>query len=62
MEFGDKVHNKKEEDYLFPLLIQRGIPESGPIRVMLFEHQAERDLLQKMMTDVQIVESACCRR
>ncbi|TFG70765.1 MAG: DUF438 domain-containing protein [Anaerolineales bacterium] len=55
MEFGDKVHNKKEEDFLFPLLIERGIPESGPIRVMLFEHQAERDLLQKMMTDVKVL-------
>lgn len=57
MEFGDKVHNKKEEDFLFPLLIQRGIPESGPIRVMLYEHQSERDLLQKMMADVKALKS-----
>ena len=57
VEFGDKVHNKKEEDFLFPLLIQRGIPESGPIRVMLFEHEAERDLLQKMMMQVQSLNS-----
>ena len=57
MEFGDKVHNTKEENYLFPLLIQRGIPESGPIRVMLYEHQAERDLLQKMVTEVKTLNS-----
>ncbi len=55
MEFGDKIHNKKEEDFLFPLLIQRGIPESGPIRVMVYEHPAERDLLQKMMTEVKTI-------
>ena len=57
MEFGDKVHNMKEEGYLFPLLIQRGIPESGPIRVMLYEHQAERDLLQKMVTEVNTINN-----
>ncbi|MDF1515489.1 MAG: PAS domain-containing protein [Anaerolineae bacterium] len=57
VEFGDKVHNIKEETYLFPLLIQRGIPESGPIRVMLYEHQMERDLLQKMMTQVKTLNT-----
>lgn len=53
LEFGDKVHNKKEEDHLFPLMQERGIPvEGGPLGVMLMEHQAERDLLEKMMLDV----------
>lgn len=52
MEFGDKIHNKKEEDHLFPLMIERGIPKDGPIRVMLMEHDEERGLLQQMLTDI----------
>jgi DUF438 domain-containing protein len=48
LEFGDRIHNKKEEEVLFPLMVKRGIPASGPIRVMLMEHEAERTLLQQM--------------
>jgi DUF438 domain-containing protein len=48
LEFGDRIHNQKEEQVLFPLMVERGIPESGPIRVMLMEHEAERTLLQQM--------------
>lgn len=33
----------------FPLLTERGIPEDGPIRVMLMEHESERTLLADMM-------------
>jgi len=50
IQFGDKIHNTKEEEILFPLMGERGIPvEGGPLGVMLMEHQAERDLLGKMM-------------
>jgi len=53
LEFGDKVHNKKEEDHLFPLMQERGIPvEGGPLGVMLAEHEAERQLLSRLMTEV----------
>lgn len=53
LEFGDKVHNRKEEDYLFPFMNEKGIPtQGGPIGVMLMEHQAERDLLERMMQTV----------
>jgi len=48
LEFGDRIHNQKEEQVLFPLMVERGIPESGPIRVMLIEHEAERTLLGQM--------------
>jgi hypothetical protein len=49
MEFGDKIHNRKEEEFLFPLMQARGIPsQGGPLGVMLMEHQAERQLLQQM--------------
>ena len=38
-QFADKCHHAKEEDLLFPLLKERGIPEQGgPIGVMLHEH------------------------
>jgi len=49
LEFGDRIHNTKEEKWLFPLLTERGIPEDGPIRVMLMEHESERALLADMM-------------
>jgi DUF438 domain-containing protein len=50
LEFGDKMHNTKEEKFLFPLMGRKGLPvEGGPIGVMLMEHEAERKLLQKMM-------------
>lgn len=53
LEFGDKIHNKKEEDFLFPLMEQRGIPrEGGPLGVMLMEHEAERNLLTTMLGQV----------
>jgi len=49
LEFGDKVHNSKEENKLFPLMAEKGIPiEGGPLGVMLMEHKAERELLTKM--------------
>jgi len=49
LEFGDKVHNAKEEDFLFPRMSQRGIPvQGGPLGVMLAEHEAERELLGRM--------------
>ncbi len=49
-EIGDKIHNKKEEDFLFPLMESKGIPrDGGPIGVMLQEHQIERELLSQLM-------------
>ncbi len=49
LEFGDKIHNTKEEKFLFPLMGKRGAPtEGGPIGVMLLEHDLERKLLAKM--------------
>lgn len=50
LEFGDHIHNKKEEEFLFPLMVKRNIPQDGPIRVMLLEHETERELLHDMQT------------
>lgn len=50
LEFGDKVHNRKEEELLFPHMESKGIPvKGGPLGVMLMEHQAERELLGAMI-------------
>ena len=58
LEFGDRIHNRKEETVLFPLMVKHGIPEDGPIRVMLMEHESERNLLAMMMTDISGLEKA----
>jgi DUF438 domain-containing protein len=59
LEFGDRIHNAKEEEYLFPLLEQRGIPvQGGPLGVMLAEHEAERELLGRMAREVGGLPSA----
>ncbi len=45
--FTDRCHHGKEEDRLFPKYIERGMPSgSGPIAVMLAEHQEGRDLIR----------------
>lgn len=58
MQFGDNIHNQKEETHLFPLMIKRGIPKDGPIGVMLSEHDAERHLLQEMSVELKDIASA----
>jgi DUF438 domain-containing protein len=59
LEFGDKIHNRKEEELLFPLMGQRGIPtEGGPLGVMLMEHQAERALIAAMIMQAKGLKSA----
>lgn len=47
--FADHCHHGKEEDILFPLLQERGIPvEHGPIGVMLSEHEMGRECVRRM--------------
>lgn len=47
--FADACHHAKEEDLLFPVLEERGIPrDGGPIGVMLYEHSQARMLTQQM--------------
>lgn len=41
--FADACHHGKEEDLLFPVLVEQGMPsEQGPIAVMLHEHRLGR--------------------
>jgi hemerythrin-like domain-containing protein len=47
--FADRCHHAKEEAELFPALERHGLPrESGPLGVMLEEHEAGRALVRAM--------------
>ncbi len=47
--FADKCHHGKEEDILFPAMVNHGISnEGGPIAVMLNEHQIGREHIKKL--------------
>lgn len=47
--FADKCHHGKEEDILFPAMVNHGIPkEGGPIAVMLHEHQLGRGHIKSL--------------
>jgi hemerythrin-like domain-containing protein len=49
-EFADKCHHGKEEDRLFVKMVQAGFPrQSGPIAVMLAEHDAGRQEVRGLL-------------
>ncbi len=52
--FADECHHGKEEDLLFPAMEIAGIPkESGPIGVMLFEHNVGREAVRGMREGIE---------
>jgi DUF438 domain-containing protein len=54
-EYVEAVHNKKEEDHLFPLIEKRGVPrQGGPLAVMLAEH----DETQAQLGELRALASA----
>jgi hemerythrin-like domain-containing protein len=60
--FADGCHHAKEEDRLFPLLEQRGIPrEMGPIGVMCEEHEIARGLVRRMREAIEHEDAAAAR-
>lgn len=47
--FADRCHHGKEEDILFRAMIDRGLPrETGPIGIMLEEHDMGRALVGRL--------------
>jgi hemerythrin-like domain-containing protein len=47
--FADRCHHAKEEDILFKLMAERGIPtQGGPVGVMLTEHEYARKYTEAM--------------
>ncbi len=56
--FADGCHHKKEEDVLFPTMIAAGVPaKSGPVAVMLAEHEAGREYVRAMRSAAQRLEN-----
>lgn len=52
--FADQYHHGKEKKVLFPALERRGIPrEGGPLGVMEYEHQVERELMTELRQAVE---------
>jgi hemerythrin-like domain-containing protein len=43
--FADGVHHSKEEGILFAALGESGVPEKGPLAMIMREHDQARDLL-----------------
>jgi len=49
VDYVENCHNKKEENFLFPMLEKAGIPRfGGPLGVMLMEHKQQTELIQKI--------------
>ncbi|VAW00841.1 hypothetical protein MNBD_ACTINO01-10 [hydrothermal vent metagenome] len=52
--FADACHHGKEEDLLFPELVKAGLPhDSGPIAVMLYEHEQGRVFVRSMAASIE---------
>jgi hemerythrin-like domain-containing protein len=48
--FADECHHAKEEGALFPAMVQHGVPKTtGPIGVMLADHDLGRSYVQVMV-------------
>lgn len=56
-DYGDMCHNMKEEKVYFPLLLERGLPPSGPVAVMLMEHEEERKYINQIKNQLQSISS-----
>ncbi len=53
--FADGLHHAKEEQLLFPLMVQNGYSyKSGPVAVMLHEHVMGRNYVQGMMDNISL--------
>ncbi len=61
--FADRIHHGKEEDRLFPLLEELGIPhDGGPVGVMLHEHRLGRDHVARMREALEASDRETLRR
>jgi len=50
-DFADKCHHGKEEDRLFVKMVEAGFPQdSGPVAVMLAEHEEGRQEVRGLLT------------
>ncbi|MFA5973716.1 MAG: hemerythrin domain-containing protein [Lentimicrobiaceae bacterium] len=52
-EFADGLHHAKEEQLLFPLMVQKGFSsESGPVAVMLHDHAEGRNFVKGIAENI----------
>lgn len=52
-EFADGQHHAKEEQLLFPLLVEKGFStENGPVAVMLHDHVQGREFVKGMTENI----------
>jgi len=52
--FADRCHHSKEEDRLFPVMEESGVPrDGGPLGVMLMEHDSGRSFIQGMLDSME---------
>ena len=52
-EFADGLHHTKEEQLLFPLMVQKGFSNnSGPVAVMLHDHAEGRNFVKGMAENI----------
>jgi hemerythrin-like domain-containing protein len=57
--FTDKCHHGKEEGFLFPALMKKGIQKNdGPIGVLLDEHEKGRRYMQQLKTLIPLLRKA----
>jgi hemerythrin-like domain-containing protein len=47
-QFADACHHGKEEDLLFKILIGRGMPPEGPLKVMMADHAQGRTYVKNL--------------
>jgi hemerythrin-like domain-containing protein len=59
--FADRYHHGKEEALLFPALERRGITrEGGPLGVMEYEHQVEREFTADLEQAIDLYKKGDC--
>lgn len=53
-EFADGLHHQKEEQLLFPRMVEAGVPrDGGPVGVMLQEHEEGRACVRAMKASLE---------
>jgi hemerythrin-like domain-containing protein len=61
--YADGLHHAKEEDVLFPALLDAGLPRNGgPVSVMLHEHTLGRQFIRTMLEALPAWEEPIARR
>lgn len=56
-EFADGVHHAKEEELLFPMMVQKGFSnQTGPVAVMLHDHVEGRYFVKEMAENISLVK------